>query len=158
MSPPPCYTCGTGITDALYLFNPNTEAQAAHQLKRDAWTAGTKEHGWAFYKMDNRHIALPDYYYYRKGGSPFCHRCAEKYYDIPAMREKNCQGCGRFIYGYHPKPYCAPRCESKASYERNKKQPVPIQCLRCQETFTPKRTDTKYCSTKCRVAAHRSNG
>ena len=32
----------------------------------------------------------------------------------------------------------------------------PRQCEQCGKTFTPTRSDARYCSTKCRVAAHRS--
>jgi hypothetical protein len=35
--------------------------------------------------------------------------------------------------------------------------PEPIAaCVHCGDTFTRQRRTAKYCSTKCRVAAHRS--
>jgi hypothetical protein len=32
----------------------------------------------------------------------------------------------------------------------------PRECSWCGETFTPTRSDQRYCATRCRVAAHRS--
>jgi hypothetical protein len=35
-------------------------------------------------------------------------------------------------------------------------EPQPKTCDRCGEEFTPKRRDARYCSGRCRVAAHRA--
>lgn len=36
--------------------------------------------------------------------------------------------------------------------------PEPTQsCVRCGEPFTAKRKSARYCSTRCRVSAHRAN-
>ena len=32
---------------------------------------------------------------------------------------------------------------------------IPIPCAQCGESFLPKRTTARYCSAKCRQAAHR---
>jgi hypothetical protein len=33
---------------------------------------------------------------------------------------------------------------------------IPAACLRCGESFTPKRTTARFCSVRCRVAHHRA--
>jgi hypothetical protein len=35
---------------------------------------------------------------------------------------------------------------------------LPIACAGCGQAFTPKRSTGRYCSTRCRVAAHRAKG
>ena len=39
----------------------------------------------------------------------------------------------------------------------NRQQPQPIACAQCSTEFTPKRSTAQFCSTKCRVAAHRKD-
>jgi hypothetical protein len=35
---------------------------------------------------------------------------------------------------------------------------MPFACAHCGEPFTPARSDARYCSGRCRVAAHRAGG
>lgn len=35
-------------------------------------------------------------------------------------------------------------------------EPLQVVCLRCETTFIAKRSDAKFCSAKCRTAAHRA--
>jgi hypothetical protein len=50
--------------------------------------------------------------------------------------------------------------ERKACHKIGHPEPKPEldrtrSCERCGEEFTPKRSDARYCSVRCRVAAHR---
>jgi hypothetical protein len=40
--------------------------------------------------------------------------------------------------------------------ERRRLSPESRTCAQCGETFAPKRSDARFCSTRCRVAAHRA--
>jgi hypothetical protein len=46
-----------------------------------------------------------------------------------------------------------------SQYWGDKKDPAPVNltrvCEQCSDEYTPNRSDSRYCSTKCRVAAHR---
>lgn len=42
--------------------------------------------------------------------------------------------------------------------DRNRSQPAAVPCSHCGESFTPKRSTAAFCSTRCRVAAHRAKG
>jgi hypothetical protein len=54
---------------------------------------------------------------------------------------------GRWLHGFNPHFPPPPVASLKT------------KCLQCEELFKPKRSDSKYCSTKCRVTAFRaSNG
>ena len=52
------------------------------------------------------------------------------------------------------------RQAAKAYRQRNRHKTIvvhePIACSHCGERFNPQRSTAKYCSTNCRVAAHRS--
>lgn len=173
MSAPPCFSCGDGIMAALYFFKPSPESLGAWQTKNEkrkalhevvmqkAKAAGDKH--WQ-HRLGNipRELDVPTRWFYKmsqSGYAPFCHVCASKYFDTADMRVFHCIGCQRPMYFHrwrHFGNYCAQRCISKTSYERNKKQPVHTVCLHCKQSFLPKRRDAKYCSGKCRVAAHRA--
>ena len=54
------------------------------------------------------------------------------------------------------------RCYDKRDAERRRakrRRPPPNQraCAQCGETFSPARSDARFCSTRCRVAAHRAS-
>ena len=46
------------------------------------------------------------------------------------------------------------RCNDK-THTVTGKASQPIACVHCAAVFTPKRSTARYCSTRCRVAAHR---
>ena len=49
------------------------------------------------------------------------------------------------------------KVESDRRYRAKRATPKPEQpCAHCGEMFTPKRSTARFCSTKCRVAAHRA--
>jgi hypothetical protein len=60
---------------------------------------------------------------------------------------------------YHSK--CGCKCEVCVDEKKKAKSPKKQescyrQCGECGETFQPKRSDAKFCSSKCRVAHHRN--
>lgn len=48
------------------------------------------------------------------------------------------------------------RCGEGAHITSRTRTPEPRACQRCGETFTPTRSDARFCSARCRVAAHRA--
>ena len=77
----------------------------------------------------------------------------------PYMRP--CHVCGRFFYLFDVRRTTCNGCRAKV--ERNKKRQQrgtdlsPRPCAHCGATFTPKRSTAQFCSTACRVAAHRAS-
>jgi hypothetical protein len=56
--------------------------------------------------------------------------------------------------------YCSPECKTEARRQRraDEREPKrPIKCAECGERFTPIRSTARFCSTRCRMAAHRAD-
>lgn len=78
--------------------------------------------------------------------------------------KQHCEQCGREVGFARPRKrrpvvLCSPSCSSGYSQRGKRKvrhQPKP--CAHCGEEFTPKRTDARYCSDKCRVYSNREKG
>jgi hypothetical protein len=58
---------------------------------------------------------------------------------------------------------CSPECRREAERRRSAARreqvwvpPSPVVCERCGEKFEARRSDARFCSTRCRVAAHRA--
>ena len=71
----------------------------------------------------------------------------------------HCPGCDRALGRryVHLKKYCCHQCAER-QYRRNTRDRTfkpPATCDECLEVFTPKRSDARYCSSGCRVKAHR---
>ena len=47
-------------------------------------------------------------------------------------------------------------CNECRSLGSKRTEPLPLVCVRCGDTFTAKRSDAKYCSSRCRTATHRN--
>ena len=113
-------------------------------------------------------------------GDPKCWWCKDREDHLPCdicgkgVDRKYCVICGAAIpwstYGsghdgatihrYRRKRYCGnARCYNKAGALKKKKRLAwersDHDCLRCRTMFTPTRSDGKYCSDACRVAAFR---
>jgi hypothetical protein len=72
-----------------------------------------------------------------------------------------CRVCGGAIMDGRRKRYCCDACGHEGANrmraaKAKRPVPTPTACERCGETFQPKRAGAKYCSIRCRVAAHRS--
>jgi len=88
-----------------------------------------------------------------------CAECASKTSWQTGRTFKQCKGCNRTI-GFRANSYasatlfCTRTCA--ASYVARGGLVEDIACQHCGSAFTPARSDAKYCSGKCRVAAHRA--
>jgi hypothetical protein len=97
-------------------------------------------------------------------GFPKCRDCAALSYaghGLVAYDEpEKCACCERPVVpqrrGRHrgSNQFCSTACAS-AFYAGRKAVPEPRACAYCEEVFTPKRSDARFCSTKCRVYANR---
>lgn len=67
-----------------------------------------------------------------------------------------CDGCGRPLVamGVNVSHVCSDRCAAKL---RRGSMLNERRCDKCHHKYMPKRKDSKFCSTKCRVASHRAN-
>lgn len=69
-----------------------------------------------------------------------------------AERTLQCHQCGELITTTHPrKIYCNRACSAKAMNLKHRKITAyePIPCLECSALFTPQRSDSRCCSSKC---------
>lgn len=93
-------------------------------------------------------------------GRPICWDCTPRGRDD--VRHYLCTRCvrprrqeefpaARRTYGT-PATVCTVCLEAEAAARR----PTPRPCERCAGTFTPARSDARFCSGRCRVAAHRA--
>jgi hypothetical protein len=93
-----------------------------------------------------------------------------RYDQIHTLTKHDCPLCGATVAGLIAGRTCA-ACNIERTLERNRanarswrqrkgliKRPDEQQCPHCLETFTPKRSTAQFCSTRCRVAAHRGKG
>ncbi len=69
-----------------------------------------------------------------------------------------CAACGLLFFGRGSTCYCSPAC-----YKKRRRQPRPSRakpkgktaCAHCGTEFEQARKDARFCSVRCRVAAHR---
>ena len=54
-------------------------------------------------------------------------------------------------------PICSTCCQ-RAWKLSKRREPQAIPCASCGESFTPKRSDAKFCSDRCRQRMHRGRG
>jgi hypothetical protein len=81
-------------------------------------------------------------------------------------RKKRCPHCGKPFLGrgggWSSPFYCSERCAREARNERRRaarlrrRQPHVSTCAHCGDKFVHQRATGRYCSTRCRVAAHRA--
>jgi hypothetical protein len=76
-----------------------------------------------------------------------------------------CRGCGTVMesaYGNDcPPETCSDRCRQRVWRAMNPTEPAePTErpCEHCGEPFEARRRDARYCSGRCRTAAHRAKG
>lgn len=96
-----------------------------------------------------------------------CEKCAgDKILNNPYRIIYTCDICNRKILGneYHFKKgdfYCSKKCywsvanKNARFYEMFMRERKPTTCAVCSTQFTPNRTDSRYCSNKCRQKAYR---
>jgi hypothetical protein len=73
------------------------------------------------------------------------------------LRETVCVGCDRplVIWGRTDKDVCGRACLKRLKRRQARQEPEPVVCATCGTTFTPARSDARYCSNACRQRAHR---
>jgi hypothetical protein len=69
-----------------------------------------------------------------------------------------CGQCGIAYVVVGPQVYCSTECATDARKQARRVGRSKHLCERCGAAFTPRRADARYCSTRCRVAAHRARG
>jgi hypothetical protein len=80
-----------------------------------------------------------------------------------SFSRKTCRACEREFLGrgdeWSAPFYCSVGCKAEVQRQRRaeaRKPKKPIRCAQCNERFTPRRSTARYCSARCRVAAHRA--
>jgi len=68
-----------------------------------------------------------------------------------------CMGCRRLLGAtcVWPEVHCSPECTRAARNQRRRITPQQHECATCSKTFTPPRSDGRYCSPACRQRAYR---
>ena len=71
--------------------------------------------------------------------------------------QHRCLRCGRPFYGAMARRYCTDECGELARRERRDRtrDRIARPCDACGDTFTPPRSDGRYCSSACRQKAYR---
>lgn len=92
----------------------------------------------------------------------FCGKCAPSFANPIAIPiSTNCPGCGLALITYDKikgKRFCCGLCRKAYQNTHYPKPPVKRVkklCNHCDKSYLLKRSDSKYCSTKCRVAGNR---
>ncbi len=149
-----CEACEKPIEGAVYFHSKRGEPRCAdctESLLRDRFLEVYEEVDRERYQ--ERYVApLP----------PFEEWAGERL-DLP--RSAPCEGCGREIgwarrwwWGYASNPgvwVCSPECRRERDARRRRIEPKPKVCEVCGETFTPKRSDARTCSDRCRQRLRR---
>jgi hypothetical protein len=77
----------------------------------------------------------------------------------PGDDQYKCAVCRQWYFGgKQPSRYCSERCYRRRVRGPRRSRARPRQtatCAQCGEPFEQTRGDARYCSTRCRVAAHR---
>jgi hypothetical protein len=117
---------------------------------------------------------------YFMGYAPFCADCRrEREYqrllrwherfggpapsrDLKLPGGRPCEVCGRLMSwkgraGYQTVQVCSWECEGERRNARRRVQHEAKVCANCGETFTPKRSDARTCSDRCRTALNRAS-
>jgi hypothetical protein len=106
-------------------------------------------------------------------GGPLCAMCVDDnvYAELERLwalewRAPRCEGgCGRVVLDLRHRGQSALACSSvwrrvyyneiRRMERRAQRSVAPIKCLECDADLRVSRSDVRYCSTRCRVRAHR---
>jgi hypothetical protein len=79
---------------------------------------------------------------------------------LAARRPRPCEGCGRLVvdteWRQRTITVCSERCRRDARSVERRGAGHAKACARCGQSFPAVRSDARFCSTRCRVAAHRA--
>jgi hypothetical protein len=75
-------------------------------------------------------------------------------------QERSCRVCRSVFYSVTAARYCSDTCHTRRPIRRKSRAKVrpPRPCDRCAVVFQSSRADARFCSVRCRVAAHRAAG
>lgn len=92
--------------------------------------------------------------YCTEAGELLCFSCSYERRRRGDEQLRLCRQCRqpRHVLSDFPYPACSQTVCNGCRIEK-KRQPLP--CGHCGKPFTPKRSDARYCSGRCRTAAHR---
>jgi len=81
--------------------------------------------------------------------------------EYEAQGPRHCRNCDRPMFGWEKRTsHCSEECTLQTQYKRERERRALLReerpCPQCGETFKPKRSDGRYCSGRCRVAAFRA--
>jgi endogenous inhibitor of DNA gyrase (YacG/DUF329 family) len=95
-----------------------------------------------------------------------CSDCFTPALNRSSFAQTDCGGCGARVianrasiesnYSRHQRFYCSTTCRDLSYIERVARPKQQSDCEHCGETYTQSRSDSRFCSTRCRVANHRS--
>jgi hypothetical protein len=97
---------------------------------------------------------------------PVCDACVTEAELADATIDATCGGCGqRMRLSQWPYPHwgvsrcrsCSDRCAQRAR-RRQRRAELRAVCAVCNETFSPRRADARFCSDACRQKAYRQRG
>ena len=93
-----------------------------------------------------------------------CENCNDGRYNHHYMVMRDCFACGRKIKSHYEEfrnslPHCSNKCYWTLSNREARSTELllrsKVTCSICSTQFTPNRTDSRYCSSKCRQKAYR---
>ena len=102
-------------------------------------------------------------YRWREHQYPICRECTPRLTKHMIVYHnwvtRACEGCGREVWlaWRRNRRYtsCSQRCTDMIRNKVRRKHHWPTSCGICDRTFTPRRTDSQYCSNTCRQKAYR---
>ena len=147
------------------MFRYESYSKAAIRGTHCGWCERPFEDNEAVYKGDiaKDGIGQGNSIFNLLGYGPMCESCAHDRYDGYRGTFKqfrlvgNCQVCGRPVMAKRQLRHitCCENCRQKIYRPSKKIHITYATCEGCGESFHTKRTDSKYCSSKCRQAAYR---
>ena len=124
-----------------------------NQAKKQEWQSEPKEHRGKFYSIEYPEVGWR---------TRFCRHCEKPFYDAFI----------RDAAGHRHSTYCSDRCMSlahaprraawlaefvKARSQQRAEARADLTCQACGKPLKAERSTRKFCSGRCRVAAHRSS-
>jgi len=132
IEPGRCQGCG-------HEFAPDEIAYVARTTREDPWS----RHGYGW------------------GHESYCADCVKgwhpSWWQVAQQKQpRPCVTCGQPMVSFGLWS-AAKTCSRQCSWHRPRThvEHEPRACEHCGEEFTPKRSDARFCSVRCRVAAHR---
>lgn len=89
----------------------------------------------------------------------FCSNCFNGDYSEIERFKHTCEVCNKTVYAIMFNGTCGEHCRQHKRYKKHRTKLKALEpqstCAICSTQFTPNRTDSRYCSNKCRQKAYR---